>query len=283
MPRGHVSLELGHLYMEDFEAGPGRLREHFARVRPWAEAARALTAVGIRRPSISTCFLVDDYFSRAFSPAELVPILLDGAREAGLTIDYLARESGCAVAEGTAVARAVEARLIDPGNPRADRRRPPVGKTGWLAGTLAAEDPRTPEAMAGHAVAEPMPPADTRGHPDVFADIELWSETKGRRLWSCAFLGAVWQLARLGGLHHQGRDLLQPRPWLGDFPPDWDDLPPLVQLNHTAAPFAAHRSISVLPSRFLAVEHAVRVIVDHVDSTPNRIADRISYVFYAGP
>ena len=30
VPLSHLSLELGHLYMEDFEAGPERLREHFA-------------------------------------------------------------------------------------------------------------------------------------------------------------------------------------------------------------------------------------------------------------
>jgi len=41
VPLAHLSLELGHLYMEDFEAGPGRLREHFAEVRLWVDAARA--------------------------------------------------------------------------------------------------------------------------------------------------------------------------------------------------------------------------------------------------
>ncbi|OSP42669.1 hypothetical protein B7767_14420, partial [Streptomyces sp. 13-12-16] len=44
VPLSHLSLELGHLYMEDFEAGPGHLRRHFERVRPWAEAARATAA-----------------------------------------------------------------------------------------------------------------------------------------------------------------------------------------------------------------------------------------------
>ena len=38
VPLSHLSLELGHLYMEDFEAGPEHLRRHFERVRPWAEA-----------------------------------------------------------------------------------------------------------------------------------------------------------------------------------------------------------------------------------------------------
>ena len=46
VPLAHLSLELGHLYMEDFEAGPERLREHFARVRPWVDAVRADAAAG---------------------------------------------------------------------------------------------------------------------------------------------------------------------------------------------------------------------------------------------
>lgn len=109
VPFSHLSLELGHLYMEDFAEGAARLRRHFAGVRPWVEAARA--GLGPlppgRRPRISTCFLIDDYFSRLATPAELIPPLLAAAAEAGLTIDYLARESGCA------------------GPPRPRRLRPP--------------------------------------------------------------------------------------------------------------------------------------------------------------
>jgi hypothetical protein len=100
VPLAQVSLELGHLYMEDFEAGPERLREHFARVRPWADAVRTAAATRGRQARVSTCFLIDDYFTRFSSPAELVPTLLAEAGRAGLTIDYLARESGCGVADG---------------------------------------------------------------------------------------------------------------------------------------------------------------------------------------
>src|SRR5262245_20411073 len=66
VPLAHLSLELGHLYMEDFEGGPERLREHFRRIRPWVDAIHAETSLwaGPRRPRISTCFLIDDYFTR---------------------------------------------------------------------------------------------------------------------------------------------------------------------------------------------------------------------------
>ncbi|QIQ07001.1 SCO2522 family protein [Streptomyces liangshanensis] len=302
VPLAHVSLELGHLYMEDFEAGPERLREHFARVRPWADAVRASAAVGGRRPRISTCFLIDDYFTRFSSPAELIPILLAEAAGAGLTIDYLARESGCAVADGIAVAEGVARRLVESPPAGSDGSRPPAGESGWLANGERGPDTGTPEAMAQAPAWAPPTETAARRH-SVFVDVEMWDDGDDGRTWSCPFLAAVWQLARLGLLRHHGESVLPPRAWSegGAFPRRWDDLPPLVRLNASAAPFSAYRTASVLPSRFLSVEHAVRVILDQVDAdrgalrqvaersareglaVPDEIADRASYVFYAGP
>ncbi|MFG1811907.1 SCO2522 family protein [Streptomyces sp. NPDC049040] len=301
VPLAQLSLELGHLYMEDFEAGPDRLRRHFAEVKPWADAAQALAAAGGRRARVSTCFLVDDYFTRFSTPAELVPMLIAEAERAGLVIDYLARESGCAVADGIEVAEEVQARLVESPPPGTDGTRPPAVQTGWLANGERSPGGPAQEAMAG---AEPWrPPAETaaRRH-SVFVDVELWDRQGERRTWSCPFLAAVWQLSRLGLLRHAGDPVLQPVPWQGtDFPHDWDDLPPVIRLNPSAAPFSAYRTCSFLPSRFLPVELAVRVILDQVDAdpaalaqvaarslgegrpVPEEIADRMSYVFYPGP
>ncbi|NUQ96538.1 MAG: hypothetical protein HOY79_08225 [Streptomyces sp.] len=297
VPLAHVSLELGHLYMEDFEGGPDRLAEHFAQVKPWAEALRAATAATVRRPRISTCFLIDDYFTRFSSPAELVPMVLAQAEKAGLTIDYLARESACAVADGIAVAEAVEGRLVDSPPPGSDGSRPPARETGWLANGERSPGTAALEAMAH--VTEWQPPRETaaRRH-SVFLDVELWDEQDGVRTWSCPFLAAVWQLARLGLLRHLGEPVLRPTPWPdGPFPREWAELPPLIRLNPAAAPFAAYRTCSVLPARFVPVEHAVRVLLDQVEAdpdvlgqaaeraageglrVPDGIPDRISYVF----
>ncbi|AXG81029.1 hypothetical protein DVK44_28885 [Streptomyces paludis] len=91
-------------------------------------------------------------------------------------------------------------------------------------------------------------------------------------------------------------------PWPAgeDFPGDWDELPPLIRLSPSAAPFSAYRTCSVLPSRLLPVEHAVRVVLDQVNvepralrqvaerafgeglSVPEEIPGRISYVFREG-
>lgn len=305
IPLAHLSLELGHLYMEDFEASPETLRRHLAEVRPWAEAARA-TAAGHQargaRPRISTCFLIDDYFARFSSPAELVPVLLEEAERAGLEIDYLARESGCALADKVPLAESVAARLVESPPPGTYGIRPPVSETGWLANGERSPAVRTPPAMQAAVAWQPPKETAARRH-SVFLDTELWSDDPdGRRTWSCPMLAAVWQLARLGLLRHEGEPVFVPQPHTGSgFPDAWDDLPPLLRLNKKAAPFAAYRTCSVLPNRFLPVEHAVRVVLDQVSvdpgallqvtersagegvTLPDSVADRVSYVFHAEP
>jgi hypothetical protein len=302
VPLSHLSLELGHLYMEDFDAaGPRRLREHFAHVRPWAEAARATAAarLGGKSPRVSTCFLIDDYFARFSSPAELVPLLLDEAERAGLVIDYLARESGCAATGDVPLAHLVAERLVEEPFPGSHGSRPSTARTGWLANGERSPAARTPQAMRGAAVWEPPRETAARRH-SVFLDVELWSEDPdGNRTWSCPFLATIWQLGRLGLLRHEGGPVFVAEPLATpEFPDDWDELPPLLRLNPDAAPFAAYRTCSVLPDRFLPVEHAVRVILDQTDvdrealhqiaarsgrealAVPDSVPERVSYVFY---
>ncbi|MDX3576815.1 MULTISPECIES: SCO2522 family protein [unclassified Streptomyces] len=272
VPFSHLSLELGHLYMEDFLEGPDRLRRHFRTVRPWAEAARA--GVGPlpadRRPRISTCFLIDDYFSRLSTPAALIPPLVESAAEAGLTIDYLALESGCASPgpgrqDRAALAESVLHRLVESPPPGSQGFRPPVSRTGWLSNGSRAPARRTSAALdPTGSVWQPPSETGARGH-SVFLDVELWNGPEEERTWSCAFLASVWQLVRLGLLRDRGRAVLTPTPWDGrEFPAEWDALPPLLRLNPRAAPFTAYATCSVLPARFLAVEHAVRVILEQV-------------------
>ncbi|MEV6505918.1 SCO2522 family protein [Streptomyces sp. NPDC051642] len=301
VPLAHLSLELGHLYMEDFEAGPERLRAHFQEVRIWADAARASAArrVGGKRPRISTCFLIDDYFTRFSTPAELVPLVLEEAERAGLVIDYLARESGCAVADRIELAESVMHRLVESPPPGSYGSRPPVSQTGWLANGQRS----TPMRSALADVPAWQPPQETaaRNH-SVFMDVELWSETDKGRLWSCPFLAAVWQLARLGLLRHQGEPVLVPRTWSDpDYPRGWDSLPPLLKLGDSRVPFSAYRTCTLMPNRFLAVEDAVRLILDQVDvdtealaqvakrsagegvAVPEAVAQRATYAFYEEP
>ena len=62
----------------------------------------------------------------------------------------------------------------------------------------------------------------------------------------------------------------------GDPPEDWDDLPPVVRLNPSAPPFCAYRTLSILPARFLHIEHAVRIILEQVAPLP-AVIDQISH------
>lgn len=265
----HLSLELGHLYMEDFEEGESRLREHFSRVRPWAETAVRRTEQSITkgRARISTCFLIDDYFTRFSSPREVVTMLVAAAETAGLTIDYVARESGCARAGEIDVARLVQEHMVDEPAEGANGR-PVTRVTGWL--TNGERSPGTSaSAMAAPRQWQPPRQSAVRNH-SIFVDIELWSDQPdGGRLWSCPFLAAVWQLQRLGLLRHLGKPVAEPVAGTpGSLPAEWELMPPIVQLNPKAAPMRAYRTFTALDSRFLPIELAVRTILGNVAVDP---------------
>jgi hypothetical protein len=302
VPLAHLSIELGHLYSEELAAGAEVIRQHFQRVAPWAAAAREALAAALpgRAPRVSTCLLVDDYLAQAGSPAVVVPHLLAGAQQCGLQIDYLARESGCVEADGIPVAELVEDRIVADPPPGTNGARPPATETGWLCNGA-----RTPGAAAVEAMAPSVgwrPPSEnaTARH-SVFVDVELWDTGPGGRTWSCAFVSAVWQLLRLGLLRSRGAPVAVPRPWDGDLPDRWPELPAVAQVNPHAAPFSAYRSLSILAARHLANEHAVGTILSQVaiDAAvagqvldrgraegfrlPEMHVDRLDYVFVGDP
>ena len=303
----HVSVELGHFYEEDLTAGPDALTDTFSALIPWVMAATSRAAAG--EPSgkvrVSTCFLMDDYSSRLPGPDDLVPRILDCARKAGLQIDYLARESACAMSGECCPAELTLSRLVTEPVPGTTGARPPVTESGWL--TNGARSPATTPLVSGQpgmAMRRPEPwrpprQSSARRH-SIFVDIELWDEINGRRVWSCAMLAAVWQLLRLGLLRDLGTPVAQPVDAPPKWPGKWADLPSVVRLQPDAAPFAAYTTTSLLSPGFLSVEFAVRTIVgqfaadrlvlrdiadrarrEHV-CLPEEIVDRIWYAF-VGP
>lgn len=275
VPLAHLSVELGHLYREDFDpTGPG-LARHFARVAPQVEAAKLLYAPPSgSRLRMSTCYLIDDYFTEFEPPAVVIPALERAAASAGLQIDYLAREAGCAFADGVDLASLVERRLVPEPSADTDGSRPPVTQTGWLSN--GRRSPVGGEAMGRVPRWGPPEENSARRH-SIFVDVELWSEKDGNRTWSCPFLAAVWQLMRLGMLRFNGSPVAQPRPVDLSTVQDWDELPAVIQLNQKAQAFSAYQTFSVLSGRFLSVEHAVRVILEQVsvdDAVLTQIAER---------
>lgn len=297
MPLSHLSIELGHLYMDDFLEGETRLRQQFRRVAPWARAAVDALDVRSRKPRVSTCFLIDDYFTRFSTPPEVVTALVTAAASAGLTIDYVARESGCARAGDVDLATLVQQHIVDEPAEGTNGGRPATTVSGWLTNGV-----RSPSAAPGPAMAPPrqwQPPRENavRNH-SIFVDVELWSGGRDERLWSCPFLAAVWQLQRLGLVRYRGEPVADPVPLaVADLPADWDAMPAVVQLTPGAAPMRAYRTFTAMDGRFLPIEHAVRTIISQVSidpvvaeqtlrrarseglELPSEVVERIGYAF----
>jgi hypothetical protein len=299
VPLSHVSVEVGHLYMEDLVGGPAAARRNFAAAAPWVRTAQTPQAVGCEKKSVrvSTCFLVDDYFSRFSTPASVIPLVLAAAEQEGVQIDYLARESACADANGMSPADLTLGSLVTEPVPGTTGGRPPLTETGWLTNGQRSPSTSRGEAMAKRAPWQPPQESSRRRH-SIFVDVELWDERDGDRTWSCPMLAAVWQLIRLGLLRDQGRPVVTPQDWAEPrFPDNWDDLPAVIRLNPKAAAFAAYTTLSLLSPRFLQVELAVRTILSQfscdskvlADATdratrdamklPDELVDRIRYVF----
>lgn len=300
VPLSHVSVELGHLYAEDMAAGSAAMRRTFGSVAPWVRAVATPQAIGCDKQSVrwSTCFLIDDYFSRFSSPAEVIPMVIDAAKSEGLRIDYLARESACAQAEGISPVELVLGCLVTEPVPGTTGSRPPLKETGWLTNGQRSPSTSRDEAMSKRRPWQPPRESARRRH-SIFVDIELWDDREGARTWSCPILAAVWQLVRLGLIREQGRPVLAPKDWGGAWPDSWDDLPAITRLNQGAAAFSAYTTISVLSPRFLPVELAVRTILSQFAgedvvlaegqaraardgmALPTELVDRIRYVFAA--
>jgi hypothetical protein len=298
LPFSHVSVELGHLYMEDLDGGMD-LSAYFSRVAPWADQ-RILASLGgaaPRRLRVSTCLLIDDYFTAPRSPALVIPELVAAAAESGLSIDYIARESGCAETEQASLASIVEGAIVSEPPAGTTGSRPPLTETGWLSN--GARSPATDPSQAMRTPVQWKPPLESsaRRH-SIFVDVELWNTSGTKRVWSCPYLAAVWQLLRLGLLRVEGEPPATPVFLEPDaVPKEWDEFPPVACLNARAAPFFAYRTLSIMGGRFLPIENAVRTILAQVAvdppvlsqslarsgsegiDIPGEIPDRISYAF----
>ncbi|MGX4655696.1 SCO2522 family protein [Micromonospora sp. SCSIO 07396] len=298
----HLSVELGHFYAEDFGAGCQELRDRFARIAEWSAMIPALANRGLtagRQPRISTCFMVDDYFHRFGTPREVIAQVQGAAAAQGLVLDYVARESSFARHDGVELARMVVDNLVVEPPRNTTGSRPPLSESGWLSNGM-----RSPGHVDAPAMTLPRPwsPPVQSGDPrhSIFVDVELWSGESNARVWACALLASVWQMARLGVLRHRGETLVQPHLLTGELPDSWDALPAVVQLNPAAAPFCAYRTLTLMDTQYLPVELAVRTILGQVAvppaiaqqiisraggeglRLPDELVDRLSYVFIGG-
>lgn len=277
VPLGHLSVETGHLYLEDFADGDRKIARQLEQAAPFLDAATKRTRKRFgRNARISTCFLVDDYTpSRSAQeqpkPSEVVDIVTAAADRAGFRIDYLAREAGCAVAyerpysgprDQSALADIVAGLIVEEAAVGANGSRPPSAQTGWLS-----NGERSPAVSVAMDAPEWEAPEEFgKYRHSVFVDVELWSLDNAERQYSCALLSSVWQLLRLGLLRNAGKAVAMPyRFGPGEALPDlWAQLPSITQLTSDPAPFAAYEVFSVLPQHFRAAEHAAEIIIDHL-------------------
>jgi hypothetical protein len=281
VPLSHLSVETGHLYLEDFADGDRKITQQLEQAAPWLDAAgkRIRKRFG-RNARISTCFLVDDYTpSRPGveqpKPSDVVDIITTAAEQAGFKLDYLAREAGCATAcerpysgqrDQSPLADIVAGLIVEEAAVGANGSRPPTAQTGWLS-----NGERSPAVSVAMDAPDWEPPEEFgKYRHSVFVDIELWNldstQLHAERQYSCSLLSAVWQLLRLGLLRNNGQAVAKPyRFGAGEaFPDQWSQLPSITQLTDDAAPFAAYQVLSVLPPHFRPAEHAAEIIIDHL-------------------
>ena len=269
----HLSVEVGHFYMEDLENGEEPILAQFQRVKPWLDAARASAVSGGSKPRVSTCFLIDDYFQSWPDAPYIMEKLLRLSAQAGVTIDYVARESACARrADGFAVAELLATRLLEEPEPDQDTGgRPPAITSGWLSNGRPTREATILNAMEAHRWEAPVE-YGKRNH-SIYVDVELWQDGSelradredvlNRRVYSCPFLAAVWQLVRLGLLRKDGAPALEVTDFDDEWKAEWSQFPDIIRVNPKAAPFYAYQSLSIMPQNFLPIETAVRNIVDH--------------------
>ncbi|MBF6174059.1 SCO2522 family protein [Nocardia blacklockiae] len=281
VPLSHLSIETGHFYMSELINGHDNIRAQFREV---AELVDFYTASARRKfgdsARVSTCFLIDDYFAPDTNPTEILDKLLTVADECGLRIDYLAREAGCweypvyfdGVPTGSVVklAETLAARVVAEPAENTTGRRPPDVESGWLCNGRRSSDHESTQAMRA---TEYRPPAQygRRVH-SIFLDTEMWENPidgvdDRHTRWSCPFLASIWQLLRLGMVRFEGAAPFHPqlRNRRDGWEEHWWEMPAVIQLNPDAKPFAAYRSLSVLPQEYLGIEHAVHVILDHLE------------------
>jgi hypothetical protein len=123
---------------------------------------------------------------------------------------------------------------------------------------------------------EPPEEYGKRGH-SVFIDVELYDDhvlappdsgvaRQVERAWSRPMLAAVWHLLRLGMLRNDGRQVAVPCPVssVSELPSTWEELPTVVKLEETSAPFSAYKAVSILPSAFFPAEVAADIVMNHI-------------------
>jgi hypothetical protein len=272
-PTADLSIEVGHFYARTIAKGPERMTEYFQEISFCVDAGIQMHRIqqaseqnvpidNSALPVVSLSFMYDDCNiekGRRRPPAEHIELILGAAAAAGIQIDYIAREGA----------------YIPAAQHMIRQLYPPLEQSGSSAAQLkqAWNRPGIPPSSGAiftdielHDL--PVPLGDPIGEsPEVELIENLPQYEKGEKDtgdWACPTLSSMWQLHRLGRLGMlTGFEMPSPVPLDDNLHTwnDWAEVPAVLQCNPNATPFTAQRTISILPSEFLHVEAAVRVII----------------------
>lgn len=251
-----LSVEFAHVYLKNLTETSleETVEASEAVVRPLVDGLRAAGK------TVSTVVMIDDYFERdRDAVAAKRQMIKDACAAAGIEPDWFASEAAAAAS----VEDFLPALMLPPEHGDGSAHPPRRSRSTWLsngqpprlARDPAGDDPAldllaVPGAKRGAGGTSPgrAPSRVVPANHSIHLDVELQRDTSGAArgdvLYSCPLLAAWWQLLRLG-VASPARGLLE-------------------RCHKGAAPFPAERTLTLLHPRLIEVEHAVRVILEHV-------------------
>lgn len=257
-----ISVEIAHLSAEDLTS------EHVvsAAMETASSWLKHLDPNVLDR--ISVTVLLDDYYEEVDLPSA-TKTLLKAAENANVSINYVVSEA--AIAESVDLLDhhlfPVPAMGSGSSSDVGDSLHRFLSSVGEYVDTAASSPHPRPAGGAIRRFSDLEPSGDKsahepgsqpnsasyRGMHKLDLVVELWSpSTGGGRLWSCAMLAAWWQLVRLGCLKKS-------RPEAAAHG---------ITVIDQSRPFECRNTLSILNSRYLEIEHAVRSILRCVQMPP---------------
>lgn len=247
-----LSVEVGHLYLDTMTEES--IRRSAREAQLWIPALLKQKEWNGR--CISICVLIDNYhpfqrgkdaYTEVSAPEAIVKIFGEG----GVVVDHVVWEKACA--DDVAVLKdLIEAEPRQGAGSRVGEIQQTIyDKTrGWLSNGIVSRDHVVGDSsgLLQHRAPTPRADSDPRYTHAISLDVEMWSHKDDHVEWSCPMLAAWWQLVRLGALHQ-----------LNGHPE-----PAGTWSRKDAEPLHAKRTLTLLSTKYLEVEHAVWNILRQV-------------------
>lgn len=280
-----MSIEVGHMYLDRMDS---------KKIEIEAEAAARWIGRVVRpeRVESSSVVVLLDNYNRFSNPLEweleeAQQAVVDGFLQKGVRLDYVVAEKSLAATVHNMFQFLVPAPRCGDGSTQGSSLPPLWQKeTGWLSNG----DPCRPDAiqnggglLVGDMKDEPiksLSATPARHRRSISLDVQLWTDSDSGRLWACPALAAWWQLIRMGALQHMEDATAS--------------VPSMTWSRPDAPPLHALRTLTLLKTEYIEVEHAVwnilrqialpdnwvRALRESGEQPPSRAhLDRMTYIF----